>query len=55
MPKPCCGAQNERLTALPRENIARLHAAAGQGTIAKPLGRPTESGHRFAATLYRKK
>jgi hypothetical protein len=52
MQKACCGAQMRQLTALPHEKIVSLHATAGQGTIAKPLGKPTENGHRLAATPF---
>jgi DNA-binding NarL/FixJ family response regulator len=52
----CCGAQSAGLTASQRSNIARLHAAARQGTIAGKssllrAGHDFKSGHGFTATL----
>src|SRR5882672_7383296 len=50
-----CSAQIAGLTALPRDDIAPLHANSRQTTIAgkNSPGRPLESGHGFAATLAR--
>src|ERR1700674_4705936 len=52
-----CSAQTAGLTALPRGDIAPLHANSRQTTIAgkNSPGRPLKSGHGFAATLARNK